>query len=482
MEEASSNVRTGTSRSLALVCREPFRIFFPAGALLGVTGVSLWVLYYLGAGVSYPNVAHARLMIEGLMASFIFGFLGTAGPRLTSAAPFSLNEVALLFTLDLLAGGAHAAGATRFGDICFLICLVLFARILLKRFRQRKDNPPPNFVLVALGMLSGIAGAALVAWSENAQYARTYQFGSALLNECFVLLPILGVAPFFIGRLLDLPGSDLPESRVFSPGWKRQAAFNALIGIAIIASFMLESFGPSRAAGWIRVAAITVYLAGRMPWRGRTFLADYLRTGLLFILAGFTMIALWPNYRIGALHTVFITGFNLIVFTVATQSRPGTQRKPGSLEDPALVLHRHERASFFAMASRVTADLSPRAHHPFARGRHLLARRFPHLDDQSAAEGHDQRSRMILMRWPPADEGHVRSRPGRTNRPRSFLRRYRPGARRRPRDFTCDPAVAGICPTWKIAGNSALTANTAKRPNVDRDCADIFLATRFGAW
>lgn len=81
----------------------------------------------------------ARLMIEGMMASFLFGFLGTAGPRLTGAPHFSLAEVATLFTLDLLCAGAHAAEAHRLGDSCFVICLIVFARILLKRFRQRKD-------------------------------------------------------------------------------------------------------------------------------------------------------------------------------------------------------------------------------------------------------------------------------------------------------------------------------------------------------
>jgi uncharacterized protein involved in response to NO len=78
-------------RTFAQICQEPFRIFFPAGVVLGFAGVSLWVLYYLGAHIPYPNVAHARLMIEGMMASFIFGFLGTAGPRLTSTPYFSLT-------------------------------------------------------------------------------------------------------------------------------------------------------------------------------------------------------------------------------------------------------------------------------------------------------------------------------------------------------------------------------------------------------
>src|ERR1051325_3712515 len=92
------------------VCQEPFRIFFPAGALLGVIGVSLWPLFYFGGGVAYPNIAHARLMIEGLMGSFIFGFLGAAGPRLTGAPHFSLPEVGAIFTLDLLAAGFHEIG------------------------------------------------------------------------------------------------------------------------------------------------------------------------------------------------------------------------------------------------------------------------------------------------------------------------------------------------------------------------------------
>ncbi len=58
-------------------------------------------------------------MVEGFMASFIFGFLGTAGPKITSAPHFSLSEVGSIFTLDLLTAGFHIGGADRGGDICF---------------------------------------------------------------------------------------------------------------------------------------------------------------------------------------------------------------------------------------------------------------------------------------------------------------------------------------------------------------------------
>ena len=66
---------------------EPFRIFFPLGLLLGAIGVALWPLYVWHAIDFYPAQAHVRLMIEGLMGSFIIGFLGTAGPRLLDARP-----------------------------------------------------------------------------------------------------------------------------------------------------------------------------------------------------------------------------------------------------------------------------------------------------------------------------------------------------------------------------------------------------------
>lgn len=274
----------------------------------------------------------------------------------------------MLFTLDLVAAGAHAGEAHRFADIVFLACLVLFAGILLKRFRLRQDNPPPNFVLVALGMLSGMAGAALVASSENAQYTRCYQFGSSLLNECFVLLPVLGVAPFFLGKLLDLPSADLPESRVFSAEWKRQAALNGFIGLVIVGTFFGESAGPSRLAAWTRVAAVAIYLGLRMPWRGRSFLANYLRLALLFIFTGFFMIALWPTYRIGELHIIFITGFNLIVFTVATRVVLGHAGQLERLQTRVWFFIIMSVLLFLAMVSRVVADLAAAA-----RVAHLVA-------------------------------------------------------------------------------------------------------------
>jgi len=353
------NERGPAPRMSLPIAAEPFRIFFPTGALLGAVGVSLWILYYLGVGIPYPNVAHARLMIEGFMASFIFGFLGTAAPRLTSTLPFSPAELLTLFTLDLLAAGAHLGGAHRAGDICFLLCLVVFIRTLAKRLRHRQDSPPPNFVLVALGLVSGVVGAGLVAYAEAAQYSVAYQFGSALLNECFVLLPILGVAPFFIGKLLDLPSSNLPESRAFPPAWRREAAFAALIGGLTITSFAIDIFDWPRIGGWLRVVALAFYVVGRVPFRGRSFLAHCLRVGIVTALFGFAVIAVWPLYRVAGLHIVFITGFNLIAFTVAIRVVFGHSGNLDLLAKRLWFFIAAGALLYLAMLSRFTADLAP---------------------------------------------------------------------------------------------------------------------------
>jgi uncharacterized protein involved in response to NO len=82
---------------------------------------------------------HARLMIEGFMASFIIGFLGTAGPRITSTRHFSRSELVVLMTLDLLSAGLHFGGAHRAGDVCFVCCLAFFLVVIGKRFVRRKD-------------------------------------------------------------------------------------------------------------------------------------------------------------------------------------------------------------------------------------------------------------------------------------------------------------------------------------------------------
>lgn len=349
-------------RTISLVCEEPFRIFFPIGAFLAVLGVSLWPLYYAGWITEYPSILHARLMVEGFMASFIIGFLGTAGPRITSAPHFTRFEVLVLLTLDLLAAGLHVGGSHRAGDFVFAACLVTFAVVLGKRFWQRADSPPPNFALVALGLLNGLIGALLLALYHDKFYAAPYRIGASLLEQGFVLLPILGVGPFLLARLLNISRTDdLPESRALPPGWMPRAAFALAIGLTIDATFVGEALDWPTAAGWVRVGAAMVYLMARMPWRGRSFLGNCMRAGLAAIVVGLAAGALGPQYRIGALHILFISGFSFIILTVSIRVVFGHSGNAHLFERRLPFFVVAGALLFLAMISRYVADVASTA-------------------------------------------------------------------------------------------------------------------------
>ena len=112
-----------TLRDLAT---EPFRVFFPAAVLVGMMGVSLWPLYKIGIDTFYPGQIHARLMAYGFFGGFVLGFLGTALPRMLSAAPFRGPEVGLLLGLYLAMSAAYLFAKMKIGDALLLALLLTF--------------------------------------------------------------------------------------------------------------------------------------------------------------------------------------------------------------------------------------------------------------------------------------------------------------------------------------------------------------------
>ena len=160
----TSKERPGRPSWLSLCPAEPFRIFFPIGTLFGISGVSLWPLFYLGIHTSfYPGMMHARVMIEGFLGAFIFGFLGTALPRFFGAPPLKRWELWTLIVLHLTAIGLHIGLQPFAGDGMFLALLVFFLVCMGRRFARREDLPPPGFALVGIGFLNALAGTALLA-------------------------------------------------------------------------------------------------------------------------------------------------------------------------------------------------------------------------------------------------------------------------------------------------------------------------------
>lgn len=341
---------------------EPFRLLFPIGTLLGLIGILLWPLAVWGLIPTYPGPAHARIMIEGFVTSFIIGFLGTALPRLLGAPRMGLRET-LVFAAALTGlTSLHVCGLSFWGDRLFLILLLFLLGGLVFRFLRREDNPPPAFVLVALGLLSGLLGAVSQFVPPGPSWV--FSLGRLLLFQGFVLLPVLGVGAFLLPRFFDLPNRQiLPDSLSFSPEWKRRASFAFFCGFLILTSFVLESVGVFRSAYTLRAAGILLYFSRELPIHQSRSIPGSLTLGLWLALAslplGYGLMALFPVHALTFLHVVFITGFSLLIFVVASRvlfGHSGQTEKFQATLWPVLIL---SVILPLAMLTRVSADWIP---------------------------------------------------------------------------------------------------------------------------
>ena len=102
----------------------------------------------------------------------------------------------------------------------------------------------------------------MLAFYENAQFAAAYQFGAALLNECFVLLPVLGAGFNFIAFTVAIRvvfGHSGNLQRLQKPLWFFIAT-TMLLFFAMISRFAAD-FAPRMGIEHLLGAAICWLLA-----------------------------------------------------------------------------------------------------------------------------------------------------------------------------------------------------------------------------
>ena len=347
--------------------REPFRVFFPEGVFAGILGVALWPLYFTGVTSFYPGQAHARIMAYGLFGGFIFGFLGTAMPRMLSAPPLRTRNVLLLFCLHVATVLALAAEKIFWGDSLFLVLLCVFAALMVRRTRHRKDIPPPGFVLVGLAFLSVFAGTVLAVvqpWSDELDY-RWVTLQRLLSYQGFVLLPILGIGPFILPRFFGLPSPhDFPEALAPPTAWKQKSVLALCAGVLIEVSFLLEARGWFRAGHAIRFTTTLAYLVLEFPFhrapKASNALGVCLRIAFAALVSGFVLVAVFPAFRVSFLHLTLIGGFAVITFTVATRVVFGHSGNLERLKARNWWLLVAVGMMLFGMATRISGDFSPR--------------------------------------------------------------------------------------------------------------------------
>lgn len=382
MAEATPGTRSHTRITFREAVHEPFRFFFPQAVVAGLIGVLLWPLYFLHSGdvkwfttswaplknlvEFYPNLAHIRVMVFGFFGGFIFGFLGTALPRMLSAAPFTIAETTVLLLLHAAMTLAYAAGKLFAGDILLLLLIARFVICALRRLGTRKDLPPPGFVLIGLAFTCVVIGTAMAITQNyrdlDVQWVNLQRL---LSSQGFVLLPILGIGPFILPRFFGRQSPhDFPEMLQPSPKWKKKASLALGAGLLVIVSFVIEAFAWYRAAHLLRFATVLVYLLLEFPFRSapeaKSALGLALRISFVTLLAGFVAVGIFPQFRTGLLHLTLVGGFALITFIVATRVVLGHSGHMDMLKGRNRWLLGVIGLMLFAMATRISGDFWPK--------------------------------------------------------------------------------------------------------------------------
>ena len=349
----------------ARLMREPFRLFFPLGALAAIIGVLLWPAVFHGWLDYYPLEAHARWMVHGFGACFIVGFLGTAGPRLLGTRPLTHWELLIHLALALATMTALWLNQINLADLLIGFWLLGVLASLLGRFLfARSDTPPPGLPLAVMG-LGGAATAALCFGLNIPIDATTRQFLRLLYFQGFLWLPILGVAPFLLPRFFGKNSAhSFDQSRSIPKGWIRPFLESLAAGVLLIMSFVLESLGDVVMGHLLRATIVTVHLAFSVPglvsWTKTNGLGLALRWVVPCSAAGWLLAAWFQPMRIGMLHLMFIGGAGLLMLCSASRVILGHNERHDRLASPLRWFHGLWMLVIFTAATRLTSDFVPK--------------------------------------------------------------------------------------------------------------------------
>ena len=311
---------------IKLALSEPFRMFFPAGMIVGITSVVLWPLYEWGLLSVYPSVMHARTLILGFIGLFVLGFLGTAFPRLLGIRSYGYFPVFGGLFLLLIGQVFYLQNQIFHGEVCSLILWSLVFLFIINGFLKRKDMPPPGFLLVISGLGSLWLSLLMTVLAGLGVWAPAWGFvlSRVFLYEAFPTLLILGVAPYFFPKILGGTNRhEFAESRNPANGWKPLAMRAGIAAVVLLAGYVAKVKDPALGSMVVTFALVT-YVRIEIPLRPhskkqRGSLANGLMVGMLGILLGSIGPALFPQFRVGIFHLMMVGGVSLILMIVSTR-------------------------------------------------------------------------------------------------------------------------------------------------------------------
>ena len=300
--------------------REPFRILFPLALLIGGAGMLPWLLFGRGLTRVWPGPFHSVTMTQAFLVAVAAGFLGTMVPRRSGGEPRSWLELALLGVGTAAIPWLAWENRLLQAQLVFAGVLLVLAQFVVRRMLARRSPrpAPPSFVLIPLGLLCGLGGAALAIrflhW-RNPLWA--FDLGRGLAQQGLMLCLVMALVPMLTP--IFLTGEPPPDASPRKRLWMKAAYL--LLGLAVIASFFVEHRRSVQQGLYLRALAVTLAITvGSGIWASAT------RRGLHRVLYRLALIALPaslfaagmnPLRRIPLLHLGFVAGLSLLVFAVS---------------------------------------------------------------------------------------------------------------------------------------------------------------------
>jgi len=302
------------------------------------------------------------VQMQAFMMAFAIGFLLTALPRRTQSPIVGRIEMAAFAAALIVTTGAAIIDSWILAEVAYAALFVLLIQFALRRFLagEAGRRPPAAFVLLPIAALQGLAGAALIAAADaNALLPSSGYLGVLLVEQGVFLCLAIGIGSLVLPLM---GGAPPPPDLGSAPRETWKALAYAAAGIAIFLSLLLEQLGFERSGPLLRAMVVAIGLgfgggALRLPGKsGAHRKLVWLAVWLMPV--GLIASAIWPDYRVPAMHILYIGGFSLLVFGV------GSHVAMSHLDMEQLALGRPPAviilgaAFLIALSARLAADAS----------------------------------------------------------------------------------------------------------------------------
>lgn len=362
LPENTEDVSLSPAAAVSRWRSEPFRLFFPLGVLLAWIGVGHWLLYATGVTTTYSCRFHGLVQMQAFMMAFAIGFLLTALPRRTQSPVVGRMEMTAFAAALIVTAGAAIVDGWILAEIAYAALFVLLIQFALRRYLagEAGRRPPAAFVVLPIAALQGMAGGALIAAADANRVLPSAGYLGVLLVEQGVFLCLaIGIGSL----VLPLMGGASPPPDLGSAPretWKALAYAGA--GVAIFLSLLLEQLGFDRSGPLLRAMVVAIGLgfgggALRLPGKpGAHRKLVWLAVWLMPV--GLIASVIWPDYRVPAMHILYIGGFSLLVFGVGSHvAMSHLNMEQLALGRPAAVII-VGAAFLIALSARLAADAS----------------------------------------------------------------------------------------------------------------------------